>query len=225
MAAISGLRELRCAMPAQPRPSTKGLSPATNALRSMPAQNDPPAPVSTPTLSSSSPSSSSRAAATPCASALLTALRAWGRLRVISSTPARRSVSTGSSLMAGTLRAKQSQGGLALAAQLRQIHLDPRKPPRLGQHARLRLHDLGGQHAVALGHRGVQPDALQVARELLDRLDRPDPLDLDRHPAVPRVAAHQVDGPDVGRPLAAHEPEALAAALRRGGERLLQVGL
>ena len=88
-------------MPAKPRPSTCGLSPATNALRSMPAQNEPPAPVRTPTLSSSSASSSSSAAATPCASALLTALRAWGRLRVISRTPSRRSVSTGSSLMGG----------------------------------------------------------------------------------------------------------------------------
>ena len=39
-----------------------------------------------------------------------------------------------------------------------------------------------------------------------------DALDLDRDPAVVLVAAHQVDRPDVGRPLAPHEPEALAAA-------------
>ena len=39
------------------------------------------------------------------------------------------------------------------------------------------------------------------------------------------VAAHQVDRADVGRPLAAHEPEALAAPPRRVGQQLLQVRL
>src|SRR3954471_6032185 len=215
-------------MPANPRPSTCGLSPATNALRSMPAQNDPPAPVSTPALSSSSESSSSRAPATAWASALLTALRAWGRLRVISRTPSRRSVSTGSSLMGGTLvalRGEKRQRRLALAAQLSQVDLDPREPTRLGKHPGLRLDHLGGQHALAVGHRRVEPDALEIARQLLDRLDRPDALDLDGDPAVCEVAAHEVHRPDVGRPLAAHQPEALAAALGRCRQRLLQMGL
>ena len=71
---------------------TYGRSPATNAFRSMPAQKPSPAPVSTPTRSPSSPSSSSSAAATPSATAALTALRASGRLSVISRTPSRRSV-------------------------------------------------------------------------------------------------------------------------------------
>src|SRR3954462_1354863 len=65
----------------------------------MPAENPLPAPVRTPTCSSAVSSSVSSAAATPCASAALTALRASGRLRVISRTPSRRSVRTGSSGM------------------------------------------------------------------------------------------------------------------------------
>ena len=62
--------------------------------------------------------------------------------------------------------------------------------------------------AAAGGARRVGADAVEVARELLDRVDRPDALDLDRDPAVVLVAAHQVDRADVGRPLALHEPEA-----------------
>ena len=45
---------------------------------------------------------------------------------------------------------KRRQRRLALAAQLRQVDLDPREPARLGQHARLRLDDLRGQHAAAV---------------------------------------------------------------------------
>src|SRR4051812_13561222 len=103
IAAISGLRDARWTMPAKPRSPTHGRSPVTNALRSMPALNPAPAPVRTPTLSSASSSSVSSAAAIPSASARLTALRASGRLSVMSSTPSRRSVSTGWSFMGGTL--------------------------------------------------------------------------------------------------------------------------
>ena len=53
----------------------------------MPAQNVPPAPVSTPTRRSSSASSRSIASAIPCATAALTALRACGRSMVTTSTP------------------------------------------------------------------------------------------------------------------------------------------
>ena len=49
IAAISGLRDARWAMPAKPRSPNHGDSPLTNAPRSMPAQKKPPAPVSTPT--------------------------------------------------------------------------------------------------------------------------------------------------------------------------------
>src|SRR5271166_2744817 len=103
-AAIRGLRAERWAMPAKPRSSNQGASPLTNAPRSMPAQKKPPAPVSTPTDISSSPSSSSRAPAMPAATAALTAFRTSGRLIVISSTLPRRSLSTAaSSSMGGTM--------------------------------------------------------------------------------------------------------------------------
>src|SRR3954469_7797536 len=94
IAAISGLRDARCTMPAKPRSPTHGRCPVTNALRSMPAENPLPAPVRMPTCSSWVSSSSSRASATPCARSPLTALRASGRLSVISRMLSRRSVRT-----------------------------------------------------------------------------------------------------------------------------------
>src|SRR3954467_1540732 len=136
IAAINGLRDGRWTMPANPRSPTHGRSPVTNAFRSMPALKPFPSPVRTPTLRSASASRSSRAAAIPSASAVLTALRASGRLRGISRTPSRRSVRTGSSDMAGTLvealraqprlrevelvlqAARRVAGELALAAKL-----------------------------------------------------------------------------------------------------------
>ena len=83
---MSGLRQLCSTIPAKPRPSMFGIPPATNALRSIPALNPRPAPVSTPTLSSSSPSKASSAAAIASASSRFTALRASGRLMVITRT-------------------------------------------------------------------------------------------------------------------------------------------
>ena len=62
---------------------------------------------------------------------------------------------------------------------------------------------------------GSSADPLQVAGQLLDGVDRADALDLDGDPLVPLVAAHQVHGPDVRRPLAADQAHALAAPLRR----------
>ena len=66
---------------------------------------------------------------------------------------------------------------------------------------------------------------MDVARQLLDSLDRGDALHLDRHPAPVRVAADEIDGPDVGRPLAPDEAETLAEPRRRGRERRLQLRL
>src|SRR5215210_8017602 len=218
IAAMSGLRGGPWTMPAKPRPSTCGLSPWTKAFRSIPAQKPFPAPVRIPTCSPSSSSRRSSAAATPAASAALTALRASGRLSVISRTPSPASVRTASSAMAGGRLREQRQRGLALAAEHGEIDLDPLDPARLGQHAGLRLDDLGGEHAAAGAERRVEPDAIEVARELLDRVDRPDALDLDGDPAVLVVAAHEVHRPDVRRPLAAHEPEALPAPAGRGRE-------
>ena len=62
--------------------------------------------------------------------------------------------------------------------------------------------------------RRVEPDALEVAGKLLDRVDRADPLDLDGNPVAARVAAHQIDRADVGRPFAAVEAQPLAERLR-----------
>ncbi len=76
-----------------------------------------------------------------------------------------------------------------------------------------------------LGLRRIEPDPLEIASELLDGVDRPEALDLDRDPAVALVPAHQVDGADVGRPLAANEPQALGDVLGGGGERFLEIAL
>ena len=57
-------------------------------------------------------------------------------------------------------------------------------PRAAASDARLRLDLLRGEHAAAVAHRGVEPDPLEVAAELLDRVDRADALDLDRDPAV-----------------------------------------
>ena len=45
MAAMTGLAGVRSVSPPKPRPSTDGESPVRNPLRSIPAQNVPPAPV------------------------------------------------------------------------------------------------------------------------------------------------------------------------------------
>ena len=58
---------------------------------------------------------------------------------------------------------EQRQVGLALAAQHREVDLDAGDPPRLGQHARLRLDDLRGEDAAAVRQRRIEPDALEVA--------------------------------------------------------------
>ena len=63
-------------------------------------------------------------------------------------------------------------------------------------------------------------DALEVPRQLLDRVDGSDALDLNRDEFVLVVAAHQVHRPDVGRPLAPDEPQTLRG---RVGEQLLKL--
>ena len=98
-------------------------------------------------------------------------------------------------------------------------------PRAARQHARLRLDQLRGEHAAALGERRIEPDPLEIPGQLLDGLDSGDPLDLDRDPRLLGVPAHEVDRPDIGRPLAAHEPQSLAAPVRLLGEQLLQMRL
>src|SRR5437763_1583547 len=251
-AAINGLREARWVKPAKPRSPNQADSPLTNAPRSIPALKKPPAPVSTPTESSSSSSSSSRAPATPAASAALTALRTSGRLSVINRTLPRRSVITASALVkvacslliwgapcsgreqptplgaSGATRRsgrEQLQLGLALAAQQLQVDLDALDPARARQHARLRLDDLRREHAATRAERRVQAHPFEVAAQLLDGVDRRDPLDLDRDPPIVSVPAHQIDRANVRRPLPPDEPQALPAPVRRRGQQLLQLRL
>src|SRR5688500_105476 len=80
-------------MPPKPRELPAGPS-IGNAFRSMPEQNVPPAPVSTPTRRSGSPSSRSIAAATPSLTLRFTALRTAGRSMVTRRTPPLSSVRT-----------------------------------------------------------------------------------------------------------------------------------
>ena len=95
-AAIIGFRGGVSVIPHSPRPWKDGDSPRRNALRSIPAENTPPAPVRTPTRSSESASSSSTASLMPVATRRLRAFFACGRLIVITSTLPRRSLITSS---------------------------------------------------------------------------------------------------------------------------------
>src|SRR4051812_17952772 len=157
IAAMSGLRDARWTMPAKPRSPTHGRSPGTKALRSMPALKPAPAPVSTPTLSSLSSSRVSSAAATPSASARLTALRASGRLSVMSITPSRRSVSTGWSFMGGTLeRERFAKLVDVLVVEAERVHVAVADDAVLVDHEhRAPRADHGTPGAIKLGDRSV----------------------------------------------------------------------
>jgi len=96
---------------------------------------------------------------------------------------------------------------------------------RLRERDRLRLQLLRGENPAARALGRVLADETEIARQLLDGLDRRDPLDLDGDPFTALVAAHQVDRADVGGPLALDEPELLAKRGRRGGELQLEVAL
>ena len=114
---------------------------------------------------------------------------------------------------------------LALAAEDSDVDLDAADAPRRGERDRLRLDRLRREHPAAVGLRRVRADEVQVARELIDGLDRPDPLDLDGEPFSVRVTAHQVDRPDVGRPFPPDETQPVLDRLRQVGERLLKMPL
>src|SRR3954453_16343602 len=110
-AAISGLRGGVRVVPHSPRPSMAGLSPRRNAFRSIPEGKKPPAPVRTAARSSSDASSSSTAAATPCATAASSALRACGRLMVMTCTAPRRSTRTSSDTCPPSEKRTRGPGG------------------------------------------------------------------------------------------------------------------
>src|SRR6516164_6669381 len=110
---MSGLRGGVMVMPPKPRPGIIGLSPRIQALRSIPAQNVPPAPVSTPTRRSPSASSSSAAAARARAAAPSSAFLASGRLMVMTWTWPRRSAVTGSDILLLLLSGRHADDDLA----------------------------------------------------------------------------------------------------------------
>src|SRR5438067_552043 len=118
---------------------------------------------------------------------------------------------------------EQRQVRLALAAEQREVDLDAADAARLGKCYRLRLQLLRSENPAASTLGRVLADEAEIARQLLDGLDRRDPLDLDGDPFTALVAAHQVDRADVGGPLALDEPELLAERGRRGGELQLEV--
>src|SRR5207248_3216367 len=77
---------------------------------------------------------------------------------------------------------KQCQVRLALATEHGQVDLDAADATRLGKRDRLGLDRLRGEDPAAARLRRVLADESEVARQLLDRVDRPDALDLDRDP-------------------------------------------
>ena len=74
--------------------------------------------------------------------------------------------------------------------------------------------DLRDEDAAHRTQHRVEVHPLDVARELLDAVDLAAALHFDRDRDTVAVAAQQVDGADVGRMLAAHEPQAGAIAVQ-----------
>src|SRR5688500_16656748 len=68
-------------------------------------------------------------------------------------------------------RAEERQLRLAVAAEDFEVDLDAADASRLCERRGLRLHALRGEDAAAAGTRGIEADALEVARQLLDRVD------------------------------------------------------
>src|ERR1700735_32300 len=97
---MTGLTGGRSTIPPKPRPSASGESPARKPFRSIPAENVPPSPVSTSTRTSALASNCPTAAAMPRATSPLTALRACGRLIVMTAIPSSTSVRTASAITA-----------------------------------------------------------------------------------------------------------------------------
>src|SRR5262249_58111952 len=87
-AAMTGLAGGRWVMPPKPRPPAREFSPARNPLRSIPAENVPPAPVRMSTAMSRRESDSSVAPPTPPGPAPVTRVRAPGRVVGVGAVPA-----------------------------------------------------------------------------------------------------------------------------------------
>src|SRR4051794_32887329 len=106
------------------------------------------------------------------------------------------STKTTSDMSSGSL-GEERQFRLALASEGGEVELGGADPPCVRERPRLRLELLRGEDAAAGRAGRVEADALEVARELLHRVDRADALDLDGDPASVLVATHEVDGPEV----------------------------
>src|SRR5271165_1301012 len=161
---MSGLRGGVMVMPPKPRPGIIGLSPRIQALRSIPAQNVPPAPVSTPTRRASSLSSSSAAAARARAAAPSSAFLASGRLMVMTWTWPRRSAVTGSAIGLLLFSGRHPDDDLAGrdpvghatqrgASVFQFVHLGHRGPHALGDQLGQRFPGAGGLLRQPLGPR------------------------------------------------------------------------
>src|SRR5271166_3663620 len=214
-APISGLRGGVCVMPHSPRPGKEGDSPFRNALRSIPEENVPPAPLSTPARSSSSASSSSAASRIPAATAPFRALRASGRLMMMTCTAPRRSTCTSSLIASVPPRlldqplALSGQGGELTevpAGDLGRRDAQPgvpavvrhvRGPEVFSGHEPLGFGELGGLGVCVAGPRdgaddgglALDLDAVQLGVVLA-------PVDHSRHPGIalqvgPALAAGQ----------------------------------
>ena len=79
--------------------------------------------------------------------------------------------------------------------------------------------------AARMPRQPSQLDSLEITRELLDRVDRADALDLDGHPVTALVAAHEIDRADVGGPFPPDEPKLRAENVRPRRKLFLQVPL
>src|SRR5205823_4503674 len=102
---------------------------------------------------------------------------------------------------------EERQVGLALAAKQREVDLRAADAAAVCVDERLRPEALSGEDAPHVGERRVEPDAFEVATQLVDGIDRSDALDLDGDPPGVGIAAHEIDRPDVRRPLAPDEPQ------------------
>src|SRR5947209_20517656 len=118
----------------------------------------------------------------------------------------------------GVSRGEERELRLALAAEHLQVDRRAADATRLRERDRLRLDLLRRKDPATARFRRVLADEGEVARQLLDRLDRPDALDLDGDPLPICVLAHEIDGADLRRPLALHERERLAERVGSIGE-------
>src|SRR5690606_2711823 len=201
--------------PPNPRPSTVGKSPPRNAFRSMPAQNVPPAPVSTYTETSLRSSSSSRAAATPRAMAPLMAFLTFGRLSVMTAIPPSTSTRTSSDTATSGLLGLEADA----AVQADDLGVDV---VVLNQHPHQVGELRGTAHALGEHHRGHQLglELLGVGGEAVDRgvddagADRVDP-DADDGQVAGRGHGH-ADDAALGRRVGHLSYLALQGRNRRG---------